>query len=113
VSLAVAVGADFDAVDDLAAAGVPACDATGADAAAGAAVVLAAFWTPPWPLHAPRPVAVEVVPSLQVVGALESESAARVGSARLSAIKGTASNPTSFIFFMISLPGCFGRTHEL
>jgi hypothetical protein len=178
VLLAVAVGADFDAVDDLAAAGVPAAGAAGADAAAaagaavaagaaavasaagllfdafwtppcplhaprpvavevvpslqvvgvpeaagaagaaaagaaGAAVVLAAFWTPPWPLHAPRPVAVEVVPSLQVVGALESESAARVGSARLSAIKGTASNPTSFIFFMISLPGCFGRTFEL
>jgi hypothetical protein len=28
-----------------------------------------AFCTPPWPLHAPRPVALEVVPSVQFVGA--------------------------------------------
>jgi hypothetical protein len=113
VLLAVVVGADFDAVDDLAAAGVPAAaGAAGADAAAAGAAVVAgaaavasaagllfdAFWTPPWPLHAPRPVAVEVVPSLQVVGA--PESAARVGSAKLNTIKGTARNPTSFVFFM-------------
>ena len=160
--LAAAVGADFDAVDDLAAAGAAGADAAAAagaavaagaaavasaagllfdafwtppcplhaprpvavevvpslqvvgvpDAAggagaaaagaAGAAVVLAAFWTPPCPLHAPRPVAVEVVPSLQVVEALES--AARVGSAKLNTIKGTASNPTSVVFFMMLTP---------
>ena len=163
VLLADAVGADFDAVDDLAAAGAAGADAAAAAgaavaagaaalasaagllfdafwtppcplhaprpvavevvpslqvvgvpdvagaaaagsgaAAAGAAVVLAAFWTPPCPLHAPRPVAVEVVPSLQVVGALES--AARVGSAKLNTIKGTASNPTSVVFFMMLTP---------
>ena len=106
--LAVAVGADFDAVDDLAAAGAAGADAAaaaGAAVAAGAAAVASAagllfdaFWTPPCPLHAPRPVAVEVVPSLQVVGA--PESAARVGSAKLNTIKGTARNPTSFVFFM-------------
>jgi hypothetical protein len=98
VLLAVAVGADFDAVDDLAAAGA----AVAAGAAAVAGLLFDAFWTPPCPLHAPRPVAVEVVPSLQVVGALES--AARVGSAKLNTIKGTASNPTSVVFFMMFTP---------
>jgi hypothetical protein len=171
VLLAVAVGADFDAVADLAAAGTAGADAAAAGAAvaageavvasaagllfeafwtppwplhaprpvavevvpslqavgvpdaagaagaaaagaAGAAVVLAAFWTPPWPLHAPRPVAVEVVPSLQVVGTVP-ESAARVGSARLNTIKGTASNPTSFVFFMLHSLVYFGWTVEL
>jgi hypothetical protein len=146
VLLAALVGADFDATDDFAAAaagaavvssaagllfdafctppcplhaprpvavevvpslqvvGVPdAGGAAGAAAgAAGAAVVLAAFWTPPWPLHAPRPVAVEVVPSLQMVGALES--AARVGSAKLNTIKGTARNPTNLVLFMKFTP---------
>jgi hypothetical protein len=158
VLLAVAVGADFDAVDDLAAAGAAGVDAAAAAgaavaagaaavasaagllfdafwtppcplhapfplavevvpslqvvgvpdaagsgaAAAGAAVVFAAFWTPPCPLHAPFPVAVDVVPSLQVVAALES--AARVGSAKLNTIKGTASNPISVLFFMMLTP---------
>jgi hypothetical protein len=41
--------------------------------AAGAAddelVLAEAFCTPPWPLQAPRPVALDVVPSLHVVGA--------------------------------------------
>jgi hypothetical protein len=53
--LAAAVGADFDAVDDLGLAGVPAADAAAAGAAvAGAAAVASAaglvfdaFWTPP------------------------------------------------------------------
>ena len=44
-------------------AGAAGAVATGAGAAA-AAEVLAAFCTPPCPLHAPFPVAVEVVPSL-------------------------------------------------
>ena len=74
--LAVAVGADFETVDDLAAAGAAAgAAAAGAAAVAGAEVgasnaglLLEGFCTPPWPLHAPRPVAMEVVPSLQVVG---------------------------------------------
>jgi hypothetical protein len=62
-----------DAAGAAGAAGV----AAGAAAAAGAAEE--PFWTPPWPLHAPRPVAEEVVPSLQVVGA--GESAAVAGNA--------------------------------
>jgi len=94
VLLAAAVGADFDAVDDLAAAG--AAGVAGADAAAGAAVVAGAgaaasdaglvfdpFWTPPWPLHAPRPVAVEVVPSLQVVA--DPDAAGDAGAAAADA----------------------------
>ena len=88
--LAVAVGADFDAVDDLAAAGAGADDAAaaGAAVAAGAAAVASAagllfdaFWTPPCPLHAPRPVAVEVVPSLQVVGVPDAAGGAGAAAA--------------------------------
>jgi hypothetical protein len=91
VLLAVAVGADFEAVDDLAAAGAAAVVAAGAAvaAAAGAEAVVAAaagllvvaFWTPPWPLQAPFPVAEEVVPSLQVVGVLDDAGAAGAGVA--------------------------------
>jgi hypothetical protein len=95
VLLAAAVGADFEA-DDLAAAGVPVVGAAAGSPEAG--LLFDAFWTPPWPLHAPRPVAVEVVPSLQVVGALES--AACAGSPNMNAIKGTARSPTRFVFFM-------------
>jgi hypothetical protein len=65
--------------------------AAGAAAGAGAAGVVdveAAFWTPPWPLHAPLPVALEVVPSLHVVGA--AVSAAWVGSAIANANSGAA-----------------------
>ena len=89
--LAVAVGADLVAVEDLAAvvdaagaaagavAGAVADAAAGAvaavfAAAAGAAVAaavaeldFAAFCIPPWPLHVPLPVDVLVVPSAQVV----------------------------------------------
>jgi hypothetical protein len=39
----------------------------------------AAFCTPPWPLQAPRPVAVEVVPSLHCVGAAAAAPCARAG----------------------------------
>jgi len=80
VLLAAAVGADFEAVDDLAAAGAA---SAGAAAVAGAEVgasnaglLLEGFCTPPWPLHAPRPVAMEVVPSLQVVGVPDAAGAA-------------------------------------
>ena len=66
--------------------------------AAGAVVVLAAFWTPPWPLQVPLPVDVEVVPSLQVVVAVES---AQAGNDSANAIKGAATSPTSFVFFII------------
>lgn len=52
----------------LGVAGGAAGDTAGAGAA-GAAGDAAAVWTPPWWLHAPFPVAVEVVPSLQVVAA--------------------------------------------
>jgi len=77
--LAVAVGADLVAVEDLAAVVDAAGAAAGAvaavfAAAAGAAVVaavaavdFAAFCIPPWPLHVPLPVDVLVVPSAQVV----------------------------------------------
>jgi hypothetical protein len=86
VLLAVEVGADFEAVEDLAAAGAAAVVAAGAaDAAAAGAepvvaaaadLLLVAFWTPPWPLQAPFPVAEELVPSLQVVGVLDDAGAA-------------------------------------
>ncbi len=85
VLLAVAVGADFEAVDDFAAAGVAAAGAAAAGAAAvagaetgasNAGLLLDGFCTPPWPLHAPRPVAMEVVPSLQVVGVPDAAGAA-------------------------------------
>ena len=99
---AVAVGADFEAVDDLAAvvavaaaggAVAAAAGAAEAVAAAGALVpaadlVLEAFCTPPWPLHAPRPVAVEVVPSLQAVGVPDVAGAA--GAAAGAAAAGAA-----------------------
>jgi hypothetical protein len=82
VLLAVEAGADFEAVDDLAAAGaaavVAAAGAAGAEAevAAAAGLLGVAFWTPPCPLQAPFPVAEEVVPSLQVVGVLDDAGAA-------------------------------------
>jgi hypothetical protein len=77
------VGADFE-VDDLAAAGAPVVGAAGAAVAGAAAAAVEseagllfdAFCTPPWPLHAPRPEAVEVVPSLQVVGVADAAGAA-------------------------------------
>jgi hypothetical protein len=81
-------------VDD---AGAGAAVAGAAGAAAGA-VAEAAFWTPPWPLQAPLPVAEEVVPSLQVVAAVES--AAQEGSDNANNIKGAAMSPTRSVFFM-------------
>lgn len=70
VLLAGEVGADFEAVEDLAAAGAEPV------VAAAAGLLLLAFWTPPWPLQAPFPVAEELVPSLQVVGVLDEGGAA-------------------------------------
>jgi hypothetical protein len=58
------------------------------DEAALELVAGADFCTPPWPLQAPRPVAVEVVPSLHVVGAGESAAQAAWLQARIS--NGTA-----------------------
>jgi hypothetical protein len=103
VLLAFAVGADFEAVDDL---GWVAGGDAAAGAAAGASVaglLFDAFCTPPWPLHAPRPVAVDVVPSLQVVGA--APSAARAGNANAITNKGIASRAMRIMFFMITSPG--------
>jgi hypothetical protein len=81
VLLTVEVGADFEAVEDLAAAGA----AAGAEpvVAAAAGLLLVSFWTPPWPLQAPLPVAEELVPSLQVVGVLDDagEAGAAVAGA--------------------------------
>jgi hypothetical protein len=103
--LAVAVGADLAAVEDLAAvldaagaaagavAGAVADAAAGAvaavfAAAAGAAVAaavaeldFAAFCIPPWPLHVPLPVDVLVVPSAQVVVAPVAGVAGVLGAA--------------------------------
>jgi hypothetical protein len=108
----------MEVVPSLQVLGVPdaagAAGAAGASAAgaAGAALVAAAFWTPPCPLHAPRPVAVEVVPSLQVVGA--PGSAASAGSASMNVINGTARNPTRFVFFMmVRSPGLIHITAKL
>jgi hypothetical protein len=101
VLLAAAVGADFEAVDDLAAAGAASAGAAAAGAAAvasAAGLLFEAFFTPPWPLQAPRPVAVEVVPSLQVVGA--PESAARAGRLNANTIKGSARIAPRFGLFM-------------
>jgi hypothetical protein len=93
VLLAVAVGADLVAVDDLAAVVDAAGAAAGAvaavfAAAAGAAVVaavaeldFAAFCIPPWPLHVPLPVDVLVVPSAQVVVAPGAGVAGVLGAA--------------------------------
>jgi hypothetical protein len=101
VLLAVAVGADLAAVEDLAAvvdaagaaAGAVAGAAAGAvaavfAAAAGAAVAaavaeldFAAFCIPPWPLHVPLPVDVLVVPSAQVVVAPAAGVAGVLGAA--------------------------------
>jgi len=111
--LAVApVGSVFPAVAeavDFAAAGAAAGGAfTGAGAATAAGAVLAAapaagaaaaaFLTPPWPLHAPRPVAVDVVPSLQVVGVLES--AAWPSGASINTNKGPAMIQARFLVFI-------------
>jgi hypothetical protein len=107
VLLAAAVGADFVAVDDLAAVAAGAAAAGAADAAAlslfaaalslFAAAALGAFCMPPWPLHVPLPVDVEVVPSLHVVGA---GSAARLGMAKANISKGAAMSPVTVMFFM-------------
>jgi hypothetical protein len=53
-----------------------------------------AVCTPPWPLQAPLPVAVEVVPSLHVVGA-ESACASVIANI----ITGAARTPDSKVFF--------------
>jgi hypothetical protein len=82
-------------LDDAGAAGAAVAGAAGA---AAGAVVEEAFWTPPCPLQAPFPVAEEVVPSLQVVAAVES--AAPAGSDSANTIKGAAMSPTRFRFFM-------------
>ncbi len=91
-------GADFDTEGVLFAAGfaagaasaepLVAAGAVAAGVAAGdVAEVLAGFRTPPWPLHAPRPVAADVVPSLHVVGSVE---AACPGIASVTMSRGAA-----------------------
>jgi hypothetical protein len=86
-------GADLVAVEVLAAA----AGAAAGEAAAGA--VAAAFCTPPCPLQAPLPVAVEVLPSLQVVEMGVAESA-RAGNDNANTIKGAARSPAKFAFFI-------------
>jgi hypothetical protein len=105
---AAAVGAAFDAAGfAAAAAGAAAAGAAaGASVLAGAALdadaagaLFAAFCTPPWPLHAPLPVAVDVVPSLQLVVA-SAESAAHAGSDNANTIMGAAMSPEMFVLFI-------------
>lgn len=55
--------------------------------------------TPPWLLQAPRPVAVEVVPSLHVVGAGESAAQAAWLQAKIS--NGTAAIRASMRLFIV------------
>jgi len=111
---AAAVGADLDAVEDLAAVGAAGAAGAGfaAGAGAGGAGVAAAaagagadaaaagvaFCIPPCPLQVPLPVDVLVVPSLHVVGA---GSAAMVGIANASISKGVATRAATVVFFMI------------
>jgi hypothetical protein len=88
----------------LPAAAVPAgvAGANGAAATGEVAGVDAAFCLPPWPLQAPRPVAVEVVPSLQVVVA--AVSSAWLGKVNTNINRGAARAPIILIFFTQSLP---------
>jgi hypothetical protein len=99
------VGAEVEAEADFAAvvAAGAVCDIApeGAGVAAGAVVVAdvlpvvadlvaVAFWTPPWPLQAPLPVAVEAVPSLHVVPpvlAVEAAGAAAGGAAVIAMVE--------------------------
>jgi hypothetical protein len=99
-SLQVVVAPDDAGVAGAAAAGAAGAAAAGAAgaAAAGAAGAAPAFCTPPWPLHVPFPVEVEVVPSLQVVAAVES--AAQAGTDQANTIKGAAMSPTRCVLFM-------------
>jgi hypothetical protein len=94
---AVEVGADFVAVEVLAAVveAAGAAGVLGAAAAGGAAFAagVAAFCTPPWPLQVPLPVEVVVVPSLQVVSAKLGIDIARTN-------RGAATRPATVIFFM-------------
>ena len=85
------LGVDAAASAGAAVAGLP--------AAGTAAVALDSFFTPPCPLHAPRPEAVDVVPSLQVLASLES--AACDGSPKMNAINGAAIRPIRFVLFMV------------
>jgi hypothetical protein len=62
------------------------------------------FWTPPWPLQAPRPVALEVVPSLHVVGAAAGAVSAAAGSAKASASNGAATSEASVVRFIGMTP---------
>jgi len=100
---AVAAGADGDAAPEgVGVAAGAAAVAAVAFPVVAAAVLLAAFWTPPWPLQAPLPVAAEVVPSLQVVGLVVS---AWLGSANANISSGAAKT-TKLVFFIKFTPSC-------
>jgi hypothetical protein len=81
---------------------VLAAGVAGAAAAGAVGADLAAFCTPPWPLHAPLPVAWDVVPSLQVVGAASSARAADGASAKTPS--DTIITPARIVFFMRLAP---------
>jgi hypothetical protein len=96
-----------------------AVEPAGAGVAAGAEEALAEEdCTPPWLLQAPRPVAVDVVPSLQTVGAAGVVSAP-AGSDQANASKDTAANDareccfigmTPYLLAFCSASGRIGRS---
>jgi hypothetical protein len=66
----------------------------------------AAFCTPPWPLQAPRPVAVEVVPSLHCVGAAAAAPSARAGEVQpIVSAEAAMSGIINFDFMIYSWEG--------
>jgi hypothetical protein len=103
---AAAAGAGFTVTGAVAGAAAGVGKVEGAGVAAGAAAEAdAACCMPPWLLQAPRPVAVDVVPSLQVVGGVAS--AARQESVHASISNGAAMR-TAGLFLIIEVHSVVG-----
>lgn len=87
-------------------AAAPPADGAGAAGAAGTGDVAVLdgedFCLPPWPLQAPRPVAADVVPSLQVVVAWVSS--AWLGTVNTNSSSGAARAPMRFLLFTAITP---------
>jgi hypothetical protein len=93
------------------------CAGAGAGAAAGGGLGLVAeaalpeavpdWFTPPWPLHAPRPLFVDVVPSLHTVGPPVLVGAAALGDAlgaEVAALLGAGAVPVAAAVAVLSMP---------
>jgi hypothetical protein len=89
-----------------AAAGAAAAGAAGAAAGLVALVGEADLLMPPCPLQAPRPPCGDVVPSIQVTGALEVSCAQLITGAASSAAVSIApqTRPLEFVTFICSAP---------